>query len=152
MGLSGEPVVQAKLFILSIRQGGIQQLSLSTYLWIHLHGLNTPVRLSLSILSTFTSIQTQGSLPFSLHLFVPVFSSLPSQCVVLCLAPFLCWGWRGEILEQQGSSLVTHQFWNHSMSRRQRDGEGGGHREEESNKKEGNKGRQQKKMSNRGKR
>lgn len=124
--------------------------SLSTYLRIYLHGLNVSVyRLSLSILSTFSSApfkHREAFLSPCTCLFLSFFPShiLTSQCVVLCMAHFLCWGWRGEILEQQGSSLVTHRFWNHSMSRRQREGNGKGHREEESNNKEENKGRRRK--------
>lgn len=88
----------------------------------------------ISISTYFTHIQfctfqaqQQLFIFFSWHLFILVFSfSIPASCCVhVCVRVsfffFFCWGWLWGMWKQQGSSLVTHQLWNLSVSRRQRE-------------------------------
>lgn len=137
-GLSGDSFELTKWYISSTRRDGFYRLSPPGSLPILVHGSFSMSSSSLFIaISVYFAHIQFSSIPgtvealhlFSLHLFILVFaSSFPSHCVVLCVCLsffFLCWGWLGKIWEQQGSSLVTHQLWNLSVSRRQEGGRAG---------------------------
>lgn len=79
----------------------------------------------LFLLLTFTSApstHSNNSTFFSTCLFYSFSCTFPSWCVLVCMGVRLCWGWLWGMWKQQGSSLVTHQLWNLSVSGRRRDG------------------------------
>lgn len=71
-------------------------------------------------LSLPTSLQYSNASFLHAHVCSCLFSFSIIMCGCFLFFFFFSWGWLGGIWKQQGSSLVTHQLWNLSISRRRK--------------------------------